>query len=118
MKILVATEETQGQRESDFFWTDPGEIVCFTHECDRDRDDPDGPCGCRRSMSGVKTKKGTSTVKVVELDVTQEGLADMIGDSRRPMDESQAKKLLELAARYEVGTILEKRGDVFRVRER
>jgi len=53
MKLLVATRKTQGQRENDFCWADDGEVLKFTIECGGEP--IDGPCGCRRAMSGVKT---------------------------------------------------------------
>jgi hypothetical protein len=54
MKLLVSTTETQGQRKNDFCFVPEGEILVFAFECDRDRGNPDGPCGCARSMSGVE----------------------------------------------------------------
>ena len=53
MKVLVSTHETQGERASDFCWVPDGELVGFAFECDTDRDDIDGGCGCRRAMSGL-----------------------------------------------------------------
>ena len=67
MKILVATKEGQGQRKNDFCWAEEGEVVKFPSECDRET--VDGRCGCRRSMSGANSLKGTKTMKVVEFDI-------------------------------------------------
>ena len=72
MKILVATKETQGFRDSDFSWAREGELVRFDSECDRDKNRIDGGCGCRRSMVGLETGRATTTFKVVEMDITTE----------------------------------------------
>jgi hypothetical protein len=64
MKVLVATEETQGRRPNDFCFTEEGELVLFGSECSRET--IDGPCGCRRSLVGVRSGMATTTVRVVE----------------------------------------------------
>ena len=72
MKLLVATRDLQGIRPNDFCWTEEGEIVHLGFQCSRE--EVDGGCGCRRSFTGLKTQKGTTTAKVAEVDVTVEEL--------------------------------------------
>jgi len=62
--VLVATERTQGQRPNDFCFAQEGELVRTQLTCGKDRGDPDGPCGCLRSLSGVDTMLATTTVRV------------------------------------------------------
>ena len=69
MKVLVGTKDTQGKRKNDFSFTDEGELVTFGTECDREA--VDGHCGCKRSLVGMKTRKGTTTFKVVEKKISK-----------------------------------------------
>jgi len=78
MKVLVATEETQGHRKTDFCWTEEGELVFFGSECTRET--IDGECGCRRSLCGLRTRKATTTFRVVE---REEALAGRPGEPAR-----------------------------------
>jgi hypothetical protein len=59
MPILFAAKHTQG-----------GLRVA----CDRDRDNIDGGCGCRRSLAGVVSRRATTTFKVAEIDGDAETL--------------------------------------------
>lgn len=126
MKILVATTETQGDRANDFFWTNEGEILLFGFECDSDHGNPDGSCGCARSMSGIESKKGCTTFKVVDRDMTVEDLGKMLYKSKTSggwtvTEEGmleQARMLVSLVGTFEAGMVVEKRGDVFQERHR
>ena len=122
MKVLVSTEETQGQRSNDFCWVPEGEMVRFGMECDTDRGNPDGGCGCSRSMSGMDCHKATTTMKVVEKDMN---MADLIAavqeslkgggwvtdDSDKAWAMEEAQELFRIADAFPVGAIIEKRGD-------
>jgi hypothetical protein len=130
MKILVATKETQKQRESDFFWTEEGEIVRVPFECDRDRGDIDGPCGCLRSLTGCKTQRGTTTMKVEDREIKIEDYIEVVRQSfteagwykmmsRKAAEDhilEDVKYLLEAASKFAPGTIVEKRS--YKVQER
>jgi hypothetical protein len=48
MKILVATALTQGTSPDDYHYGTDGELVWLQEPCDRDKNDPAGPCGCGR----------------------------------------------------------------------
>jgi len=114
MKVLVSTTETQGQRANDFCYVPEGELVKLTIPCDGEA--VDGPCGCKRSMTGLDCQRGTTTVKVVARDLTEAQYEALLAKSDRAagwlMAElpTGAAQLLRLAAAYAVGTVLEIRG--------
>lgn len=122
-KVLVSTNEMQGKRSSDFCHIPDGEIVMFPMiECSGEK--IDGGCGCRRSMSGVETHKATTTMKVVEKDLDPEELYIVIRDSLKTagwIRDREAvlfyvKELLEFAEQFEVGDIVERRGNKLKKR--
>lgn len=131
MKVLVATRETQGQRANDFCWAEEGELVTFSVlECDREG--VDGSCGCKRSLSGVRSGKGTTTLLVVDQAVTYQEVHAAITESVRAGGwvtvcaeetiheyiSSVLRVLLATAARHPVGTVLERREDGLQARSR
>lgn len=125
MRVLVSTAQYQGWRQSDFCYVPEGEIVIFTTECDRDRDDIDGGCGCRRSMTGSACYKGTTTAKVVKLDMDRDDLIAVIADGFKMSGQTatfseaidraadMVDELMDIAATFPIGAVLEKRGDMF-----
>lgn len=122
MKVLVATKETQGQRNNDFCFADENEVVYFGFVCDKDKDDPDGECGCSRSLFGHRSRKATTTFKVVETSMTQSDLVDVLTRSLERAgytDEGvreMATALVECANEHPEGTVLERRGDFIQAR--
>lgn len=125
MKLLVATTQTQGQRKNDFCFVPEDEIVHFATECDRE--EIDGPCGCKRSMSGLKTKKATTTMKCAEVEITDGELRGLLFDhyaqawnyppiEAAKMAEVAACNLTNLGKIFYVGDVVEKRGEVFSIR--
>ena len=126
MKLLVATTETQGQRNNDFCFVPEGEIVHhYTLECDGEA--IDGVCGCRRSMSGLKCYKGTTTMKCVDVEITEAELKGLIFDfyckgwkmsliDATKAGEVEGAELMRLAGYFAVGAIVEKRGSNLQVR--
>ncbi len=123
MKILVATKQTQGQRASDFSFTQEGEIVML--DDDHDGEAVDGDCGCQRSMVGMNSGKSTTTFQVIEADFTRGDFINMIQRARADIAElgvsadnitAEANYLLDLAARFNAGSIVERRCDVFQAR--
>lgn len=130
MKVLIATQETQGQRDSDFFWTKPGELVTFGLVCGRGKGDIDDGCGCQRCMTGVFTHKGTTTVKVVNSSMTRRELVnalfarlieayklDPTDEAVRKMAEEEAERVVTVARKFRSGDVLEIRGDKFNKRK-
>ena len=125
MKLLVATTETQGQRNNDFCFVPEGEIVHFTLECDGET--VDGGCGCRRSMSGLKSHKATTTMKCVDVEITEAELKGLIFDfyckgwkmsliDATKEAEVEGAELMRMAGYFAVGAIVEKRGRNLQVR--
>jgi hypothetical protein len=126
VRVLMATSETQGLRASDFSWVPDGELLCWGFACDRDRDNIDGGCGCCRSLSGVFSRRATTTFKVSEIDGDAETLYCLYERSYHkagfPLTADDIRALcaemLEVAVRYPLGTILEKRGEAIQPRRR
>lgn len=123
MKVLVSTNRTQGQRTNDFCFVPEGELVMFGFECDGET--VDGPCGCHRSMVGIHTRKGTTTMTVTKSEMTIKGLSDLIFDSLvsagwgelRDVADQDATILANTAEYFPTGAVVEKRGNRFRVRK-
>lgn len=117
MKVLVATARSQGHRDNDFAWTIDSELVYLGAICDRDGDDPDGECGCARAFSGVMSGKAVTTAEVRDLDVTYEELVDTMRSALADRDWKHdaagdiIADVLDTAADYDAGTVLERRGD-------
>ncbi len=126
MKVLTATRRTQGDRPGDFCWTIPGELVRFGMTCDRDRLNPEGPCGCGRSFAGLASSKATTTAEVRDLDMTRDDyLATLASNLQRNGWDSgdlhadlerYADELLDLAAWAGAGAVLERGVDYVTVR--
>jgi len=129
MRILVATEETQGRRPNDFCFAEEGEIVTFGPECTHEK--IDGPCGCKRSLSGTTSLLSTTTFRVVDrTDLTPAGLSRILAESmvaghwfktkeaasKTAME--YARELVILALGFRAGSVLERRGDHFAKRLR
>jgi hypothetical protein len=72
MKILVATGITQGMWPTDYHYCVEGELVWMQEPCVRDRDDPDGPCGCGRGFAGAASHRATTTAMVIESELTRD----------------------------------------------
>lgn len=128
MKVLVATKDGQGVRKNDFCWVPEGEILHFGFECDSDRDDIDGYCGCRRAMVGLDCAKSTTTMKVAELPVKRREVFDRLVKHYREgwkmkvkvakeMARDELKDLLKIVISFPLGVVLEKRGDTFSTRK-
>lgn len=130
MKFLVATKEAQGRRKSDFFWCKEEEPVHFSFECDSDKDNIDGRCGCRRSMSGLLSHKATTTMKVVNVNISKVKLEKLLRDNlfeggwlenkntakTKIRIKNEIDDLIRIANIFPIGAIIEKRGNRFQLR--
>lgn len=128
--VFVSTKETQGQRENDFCFVPEGEILDFpAMTCDNETSD--GRCGCKRSLSGIKCHKATTTMKVVKFDGGLEDLGKLIKKSQEdggwlqePWQKlleggmSHAFKIVQEASKFPIGTIVEYRDMTFTARNR
>ena len=120
MKILVATGHTQGTNPGDYHYCVERELVWIQEPCDRDRLDPDGPCGCGRGFAGAASHRATTTAMVVETEMTREDVVlafdTSLGDGGWPRAwaEDVADDNLEIAAQLPVGAIITRRlGEFF-----
>ena len=123
MKILVATKATQGKRTNDFSFATEGEpIMIPVMECDGEP--VDGHCGCRRAMAGLESHSATTTVKVVERDLTprrlellirkswqQAGWAKLVGARIEGYARDEAQRLIRLAQAMRLHGVYGRRGE-------
>jgi hypothetical protein len=120
--IFVATRQTQGQRDNDFCFVPEGEIVTYpVFTCDSE--EADGACGCRRSLCGVRSSTGTTTMKVALLEGGRTALEQAIRSSLRSGGwpqvgiEKTVAKIITAASQFPVGTVVEWRDDTFTARK-
>jgi hypothetical protein len=117
MKVLVATYETQGQRDNDFCYCVEGELVTVGLVCAADESNPDGGCGCGRAFAGLNSHKATTTAKVKEVELTEEDYVEALHSSLEQQGwptedvEELAKWLAELVDTWPTGAIVERRLD-------
>jgi hypothetical protein len=122
MKILVATELTQGTNPSDYHYCVEGELVWIQEPCDRGRADPDGGCGCGRGFAGAASHRATTTALVVESELTRDQVVlafqTSLPDGGWPFEwgEDVADDNLEIAAQLPAGTIIVRKLDEFFLR--
>ncbi len=81
MRVLVATEATQGAREDDYSWATPGELVMFGTVCAADLRGTGAPCGCGRAFAGLHSERATTTAEVVESAMSLDDLVLAFRDS-------------------------------------
>jgi len=121
MNVFVCTRATQGGRANDFCWGTDGELVRLGLDCDGEK--VDGRCGCRRSMTGMVSQKATTTVEVMASPLTRAAFHDAYTASMTEagwggLDTADwAEDLLRCAAAFPVRSIVERRGEVFQVRQ-
>ncbi|MGZ4708065.1 MAG: DUF7715 family protein [Acidimicrobiales bacterium] len=75
MQLLLATSETQGEADGDYFWSTPGEIVqpptfvCHAYP---------SSCGCDRAWAGLESRGACTTAVVAETDLTPHELRQAV----------------------------------------
>jgi hypothetical protein len=125
LKYFISTHRTQGDRDNDSNSIPEPEIVDL---CSLSHEDPDHPyCGCARSFVGITSRQTTTTAEIVESDMTPVefvarfhtallalGLADT--PQLRADAANGATELLQLAAAWPVGTVVERRCHEIHVR--
>ncbi|MEU8796770.1 hypothetical protein [Spirillospora sp. NPDC048819] len=124
LKLLTATNSSQGFRDNDFDWCVEGELVHIGMVCARDRDDPDGGCGCGRSFAGLNSHRATTTAMVREVPgFTSDDYVLAIRSSLEQQGcdptyaEHEAALLWCLVRDWPVGVIVERRLDEIVVRQ-
>ncbi|MQA16503.1 MAG: hypothetical protein GEV09_20895 [Pseudonocardiaceae bacterium] len=124
MKVLVATSLTQGARDNDYNWCIEGELVSVGEVCPRDREDPDGGCGCGRGFGGLSSHRATTTARVAEVALSRDDYAEAIRSSLEQQGwdpclccyVDEAEELLALVSDWHAGTVVERRLDELVVR--
>jgi hypothetical protein len=112
MKILVATALTQGTSQDDYHYCIEGELVWLQEPCDRDKNNPEGPCGCGRGFAGAASHRATTTAMVVESAMTRsevvQAFRTSLSDGGWPIKwaDEVADENLEIAAKLPAGTII------------
>jgi hypothetical protein len=124
MRVIVATDRTQGDKLGDYCFTVDGELVRLPwSECD-------GPdCGCTRGFAGLSSHRATTTARVVnrpELDpaayvqlLVDDAVANGFGpvdDELRRLVADEARHLMALAQELPLGSVLERLGDTTAIR--
>lgn len=120
MKLLTITRDLQGKRDNDFCFATEGEIAIFGSQCSRATADDN--CGCARSMCGIDSKKASTTVKATEVDIDLETLSAKIMHhyidnwgfdikQAAAMSTKDAAELIRVAEGFEVGSVIEVRGN-------
>ena len=125
LNVLASTTKTQKQRMNDFCFVPEDELVTFGFVCDGE-EDPDSECGCSRSMTGVECRKGTTTVKVIQTNMSKEEYLDRLWEGEKKVwglsdtDVNEAgefieftNELLRIAKSFPVDSVLEYRGGYF-----
>jgi hypothetical protein len=122
MKVLVATNRTQGAEPGDYCWTVEGELVLGGPILECCRADQ---CGCGRGFPGLASAKATTTATILDrLELNRELLGLAIQESLRrqgwlgalgPDEVEQGVEdeiqLIELiAGSFDVGTVLGRHG--------
>lgn len=122
MNILVATALTQGTSPDDYHFCIEGELVWLQEPCDRDKANPDGPCGCGRGFAGAASHRSTTTAMVVESTMTRDevilAFRTSLPDGGWPIEwaDAVADDNLEIAAQLPAGSIITRKLDNFFVR--
>lgn len=129
MKVLVATSHTQGTRSHDFDHCVEGELVWIDEPCRRGRVDPDNSCGCARAFAGLMSHQATTTARIREVNFTpaeyvlalrtslvDQGWLHETDVATDLLSRGLAGDLRDLAEEWPVGTVVERRLDVFAVR--
>lgn len=120
MKILVATNQTQGYRPTDICETDEGELLMPSLPCNHI------VCKCDYSMSGMTSRKATTTFKVVDSPLTNQEFIDrylaaiqdagLLSEDVRGKFIKQAVHLLAVAGTFRVDDVVEYYGGQYHLR--
>ncbi|GLZ04209.1 hypothetical protein Acsp03_16750 [Actinomadura sp. NBRC 104412] len=124
MKLLTATYVSQGYRDNDFAGCVEGELVHIGEVCARDKENPDGDCGCGRSFAGLNSYLATTTAMVREIPgFTDDDYVLALRSSLEQQGcdasfaEHEAALLRILVRDWPVGAIVERRLDEIVVRQ-
>ncbi len=125
LRYFVSTHRTQGERDNDSNNVPDTELVDIPGKSHENPDDT--YCACARSFVGFRSRQATTTAEVAESNMTPVayirrfhtmliGLGYENTPAMRTDATNDAIELLRVAAQWPVGTVVERRGDVLRVR--
>jgi hypothetical protein len=117
IKVLVATKEGQNKTKGDFSWANEGELVTFGSVCCNSE-----RCGCGRSMTGVETRKSTTTFLVKRKMIGRDDLIRLLAESHAAAfnlsadtaslhAREDADEILRIAEKFSEGTVLRLHSD-------
>ena len=122
MRVLVATNTTQGEQAGDYCWTVEGELVTLVVvECAS----PDR-CGCGRGFPGLASSRATTTAVVVDRpDLTRDQVTLALRDSLErggwlfDLDDDAVDEVVgehlhciaQVCSSFDVGTVVRRKGE-------
>ncbi|HET7683918.1 MAG TPA: hypothetical protein VFK34_09665 [Marmoricola sp.] len=132
MRILVATNKTNGSAPGDYDFCVEGELVYMQDPCGADRIDPDGGgCGCGRGFAGTNSHRATTTAQVVDSQLSSAQVREALRSSLEaggwiapdlvPPDEAEAAveelmdDMVRVARHFPVGSVVRRRLSQFYV---
>jgi hypothetical protein len=122
MKFLVATGLTQGMEPNDYHYCVEGELVWIQEPCGKDRNDPDGPCGCGRGFAGAASHRATTTATVIESELSRDdailAFQTSLVDGGWPIEwaENVTDENLAIADHFPIGCVIGRQLDGFLLR--
>jgi hypothetical protein len=118
VRVLVATRETQGERDDDYCWTVDGELVRLPLA-----DCANPACGCVRGFAGLSSHRATTTALIEEwstldpdryAELIRADLLDGFDDEGDPEVEASIEEELDfldtLLMLFPPGTVLQRHG--------
>lgn len=124
MRVIVATEASQGEKPGDYCHTLEGELVALPW-----MDCPEAACGCGRGFRGLSSHRATTTARVVNRPELTPGtyrqilLDDAVSNGFGPVDDEllaliddEVRWLRHVADELPLGSIIERRRGLTRVR--
>ncbi|MCW2857768.1 MAG: hypothetical protein JWR52_3383 [Marmoricola sp.] len=81
MRVLVATDRSNGVEPGDYTHCVEGELVYMQEPCASDLKNPDGPCGCGRGFAGMSSHRATTTALVTDSDLGREEIREALRSS-------------------------------------
>jgi hypothetical protein len=124
MRVLVATRQTQGERDDDFSETIEGELVFDAGPCDESFRRETWDCTCSIGFCGLASGEFTTTAVVADLKVAPREFERLFREGLGPegicadcaKDMAQSARMFAL--RWPVGTVIERQQFDIRPRER
>lgn len=124
MRVLVATRQTQGDRDGDFSETIEGELVFDAGPCEQSVREETWDCICSIGFLGLASGEFTTTAVVANLTVAPQAFERLFRESLgaegicAECAADMARSARMLALRWPVGTVIERHQRDIRPRRR